>query len=116
MNPWREFFEAERKRVLQPDAFFTPRVLARLNQRKVEEFGIWEVVPVSTRPVLAVALTLILCFVAVEMFIPHLPQMGIVESFLESEQNPAESFLYNETDVPSRQAVLEQLIAPEDLQ
>ena len=116
MNPWREFFETERKRVLEPDAFFTPRVLARLNQRKVEEFGIWEVVPVSTRPVLAVALTLVLCFVAVEMFIPHLPQMGIVESFLESEQNPAESFLYNETDVPSRQAVLEQLIALEDQQ
>ena len=60
------------------------------------------------------ALMLILCFVAVEMFVPQLPQRGMVESFLAPEQNPAESFLYNDTDVPSRQDVLQQLIAPEE--
>jgi hypothetical protein len=40
----------------------------------------------------------------------------MIESFLESEQNPAESFLYSGTDIPSRQDVMEQLIAPEDQQ
>jgi len=66
--------------------------------------------------VLALALMLIVCFVAVESFIPQVPQRGMVESFLESEQSPAESFLYNESDEPSRQDVMQQLIAPEDQQ
>ena len=62
---------------------------------------------------LAIALMLILCFVAAEMFVPQMPQSGMVESFLAPEQSPAESFLYNDTDVPS-QDVLQQLIAPEE--
>ncbi len=116
MNRLNEFFELERKRVIEPDAYFTQRVMARLNEPATQDFGIWDVVPGSTRPVLAMALVLILCFVAAEMFIPQMPQRGMVESFLESEQNPAESFLYSESDLPSRQDVLQQLIEPEDQQ
>ncbi|HLH30571.1 MAG TPA: hypothetical protein VKY31_05175 [Terriglobia bacterium] len=116
MNPLKQFFDLERKRVIEPDAYFTQRVMARLNERQAQDFGIWDLIPNSTRSVLAVALMLILCFVAVETFMPQLPQRGIVESFLESEQNPAESFLYNEADVPSRQDVMKQLISLEDQQ
>jgi len=116
MNQLKEFFDAERKRVFEPDAFFAKRVLARLNEGAAQDYGIWDFVPSSTRPVLAVALVLILCFGAVEMFVPQMPQSGIVESFLEPEQSPAESFLYNDTDIPSRQDVLDQLISPEDQQ
>jgi hypothetical protein len=114
MNQLREFFDAERNRVFQPDAFFAKRVIARLNDSQVQDYGIWDMVPSSTRPVLAIALTLILCFAAVEMFVPQMPQRGIVESFLEPEQSPAESFLYTDTELPSRQDVLDQLISPED--
>jgi hypothetical protein len=113
MNQLRNFFEAEKKRIIAPDAFFTARMMSRLKQQ-VSENGIWDMMPRSTRPVLAVALALILCFVVIEFFVPQLPQRGVVESFLESEQSPAESFLYNDTDIPARQVVLEQLIAPED--
>ncbi len=116
MNPLRDFFATERKRVFEPDAFFTQRVMTRLNENRTREVGFWDVIPGSTRPVLALALMLILCFVAVEMFVPQLPQRGMVESFLAPEQSPAESFLYNDIDVPSRQDVLEQLIAPEEQQ
>lgn len=116
MNRLKDFFDAERNRVFEPGPYFTQRVMARVNDGKYKEAGIWDVISSSTRPVLAVALMLFLCFIAVETFIPQLPQRGMVESFLESEQNPAESFLYNGTDVPSRQDVLEQLIAPEDQQ
>ena len=116
MRGLKDFFDAERKRVYQPDAYFTQRVMARLNERTSQESGVWDFIPISTRPVLALALMLIVCFVAVQTFMPQLPQRGIVESFLESEQNPAESFLYNGTDVPSRQDVMQQLIAPEDQQ
>jgi len=114
MNSLREFFEAERKRIIEPDAFFTQRVMAQLNESRLRESGFWDIVPGSTRPVLALALVLILCFVAVEMFVPQMPQRGMVESFLAPDQNPAESFLYNDTDVPSRQDVLEQLISLEE--
>ena len=114
MKQLRDLFDAERKRVFEPDAFFAKRVMARLNESAARDYGIWDIVPGSTRPVLAVALMLIVCFGAVEMFVPQMPQYGIVESFLEPEQSPAESFLYNDTDVPSRQDVLDQLIAPED--
>jgi len=114
MNELRQFFDLERKRVIEPDPFFTQRVMARLNERSVQDFGIWDVIPGSTRPVLVVALMLILCFAGVQMFIPQLPQRGMIESFLESEQNPSESFLYSETDLPTRQDVLAQLIASEE--
>jgi hypothetical protein len=59
-------------------------------------------------------LVLILCFIGIAVFVPQLPQSGMVESFLAPEQNPAESFLYNDTEVPSRPVVLEQLIALEE--
>ena len=115
MNQLRDFFEAEKRRIIAPGPFFAARVMARLKQQAAEN-GIWDMMPRSTRPVLAVALALILCFVVIEFFIPQLPQRGVVESFLESEQSPAESFLYNDTDVPARQVVLQQLIEPEDQQ
>jgi len=116
MNRLNEFFELERKRIIEPDTYFTQRVMARLNEPATQDFGIWDIVPSSTRPVLAMALVLILCFVAAEVFIPQMPQRGVIESFLETEQNPTESFLYNDTDVPSRQVVMQQLIEPEDQQ
>jgi hypothetical protein len=116
MNHLKEFFDAERKRVFEPDAFFAKRVIARLSEGVAQDYGIWDVVPNFTRPVLAVALALILCFAAVEMFVPQMPQRGMVESFFDAEQSPAESFLYNDTDAPSRQDVLDQVIAPEEQQ
>ena len=97
-----------------PDAFFTKRVMARLYgiHRKL---GFWETMPGSTRPVLALALALILCFLAIELFIPQMPQRGVVESVFEVEQSSDESLIYNDTDVPAAsQVVLQQLIAVED--
>jgi hypothetical protein len=111
MNPLKQFFEAERKRVFAPDAFFTQRVMARLDERRPADIGIWDIVPNSSRPVLALALMLILCFVLLEVFIPQEPERGMVEAFLETEQSPAESFLYSDPDVPSHQEVLQQVIA-----
>jgi hypothetical protein len=114
MNPLKDFFESERKRVLTPDAFFTQRVMARLDERRPADFGIWEIVPSSSRPVLAFALMLILCFVMVEVFLPQEPERGMVEAYLETEQSPADSFLYSDPDLPSHQEVLQQVIALED--
>jgi len=116
MTGLKDFFESEKKRVFEPDAFFVQRVMARLKAGAARQYGIWDIMPHSTRPVLALALALILCFIAVELLMPQMPQHGMVESFLEPEQSPAESFLYNEADIPARQVVLQQLIAPEEQQ
>jgi len=116
MNDMKDFFDSERRRVFEPDSLFTQRVMARLNdgkERRFRDFGIWEALTNSTMPVLAIAVLLILCFIAVQLFIPQMPQRGMVESFLAPEQNSTEGFLYNDTDVPSRQVVLE-LITLED--
>jgi hypothetical protein len=118
MNQLKDFFDSERQKFLEPDAFFTQRVMSRLSEGSkegiIEDFGIWEALPSSTRPVLAFALVLILCFIGIAFFVPQQPQSGMVESFLAPEQNPAESFLYNDTEVPSRPVLLEQLIALEE--
>src|SRR5262245_58216907 len=104
-----DLFDAERKRIFEPDALFAKRVLARLNEsRRNADFGFWDAVPSSARPVLALALILVLCFIAAEVFIPQMPQFGVVESFLAPDQNSSESFLYNDNEVPSRTVVLEQ--------
>lgn len=112
MSELKDFFNWERKRVFTPGLYFTQKVMARLNER--QEYGIWESVPTSARPVFAVALLLILCVVGVHMFFPQAPQRGMIEAFLEIEQNPAESVLFSETEVP--QEFLEQLIGLEDQQ
>ncbi|HYR88741.1 MAG TPA: hypothetical protein VE422_31980 [Terriglobia bacterium] len=111
----KDLFDNERKRVFLPGPFFTERVMARLNERRLRETGIWDIVPGSTRPVFAISLLLILCFLVVELMIPLVPQRGMIEASLDAEQSPAESFLYNESEVPSRE-VTEQLIALEDQQ
>jgi hypothetical protein len=110
----KEFFNSEKSRVFVPDTLFTKRVMARLQGASTWKSAIWEIMPRSTRQVLALALVLILCFVAIELFVPQTPQRGVVESVFESEQSPAENLLYNDTDVPARQVVLQQLIAGED--
>jgi len=120
MNDLKDFFEKERQRVFEPDAYFTQRVTARMDEllysKNAKTYAFWEVVPGSSRPVLVLALMLILCFVAVEMLVPRVPERGMVESFLAPEQSATESFLYNDADVPSRQDVLQQLMALEDQQ
>jgi hypothetical protein len=111
----REFFDSEKRSVFAPDSLFTSRVMTRLNGGHRIENGLWELVPASVRPVLALALMLIVCFVAVELFVPKVPERGMIEASFESEQTPGESLFYGEEDeVPGGQELLEQLIALEE--
>ena len=110
----KDFFDSEQKRVFTPGPYFTSRVMARLNSRRVES-NLWEMLPNSVRPVLILALVLIIGFIAGEMFVPRVPNSGMVEASFESEQQPGEGILYGEDDeVPNGQELLEQLIVLED--
>ena len=118
MNQWKdslsELLDDERRKIYTPGPFFTERVMARWDARKGREFGIWDMVPSSARPVFGMALLLIVLFLAIEIFVPHQPARGMVEAYLEGEQNPAESFLYSEAEVPAGGELLEQMIALEE--
>ncbi len=112
----KEFFDSERKRVYTPGPFFTSRLMARLNTARPLENGMWELISGSARSVFALALVLILSFVLVEIFVPDVPQLGMIETSFESEQTPGESLFYGEDEVPAGQELLEQLIALEEVQ
>ena len=110
----KDFFDSERKRVFEPGPYFTSRVMARLNGRHAD-IPLWEMIPNSVRPVLILALVLIIGFIAGEVVVPRVPNSGVVEASLESEQQPGEGIFYGEDDeVPNGQELLEQLIVLED--
>jgi hypothetical protein len=111
----KDFFDSERKRVFEPGPHFTSRVLSLLSGRSRVESNLWELIPSSVRPVLILALMLIIGFMAGELFVPRVPNSGMVEASFESEQQPGEGILYGEDDeVPNGQELLEQLIVLED--
>jgi hypothetical protein len=112
MNPQlKEFFDLERKRVYQPDPYFSQRVMARLKDRvEIESAGIWDVVPVATRQVLALALTVLLALITIDIFMPVEPSRGMVEAYLAGQHSEDESYLYTEVEIPEDHAVLEHLI------
>jgi len=115
MTRLKEFFDAERKRVFLPGPFFTERVMARWNEYRSRDFSIWDMIPNASRMVLAMALMLIFCFIAIELLVPHLPVNGMVESYVEAEMSPTETSLYSAAEVPAGGELLEQLITLEDL-
>jgi hypothetical protein len=111
MKRLHEFFKHERQTVFEPDAYFVQRVMARLN-RKAEDIGIWEMVPSSSRPVLVLALVLLLCFIALDEFVPVMPERGLISAVLESEQGPVEAQVLSETE-DADQDFIQELIAME---
>jgi hypothetical protein len=114
MNPsLKDFFNEEKQRVFTPDPYFHTRVMARVREGQGQT-DIWAVIPGSTRPVFGLALMLLLAFVALEIFVPQLPERGFVTALLESNQTPAETFLLSGDDIPADQDLLNQLMGVEE--
>jgi hypothetical protein len=114
MNPsLKDFFNEEKKRVFTPDPYFHTRVMAKV-RGIAGQTDIWALIPGSTRPVFGLALMLLLAFVAVEMFVPQIPERGFVTAIFESEQTPAEAFLLSGDDIPADQELLNQLMGVEE--
>ena len=109
-SPLKDFFEHERDQVFTPGPYFSKRVVARLSEKPEREFGIWDVGPTSVRPVFALALTLILGFLAFDVFVPRQPERGMVEASLDADQGPVESVLYSETEAPDSQELFVEIM------
>jgi hypothetical protein len=117
MNPsLKDFFEEEKKRVFTPDPYFSTRVMARLRESRTRENGIWDVIPGSTKPVFGLAIVLMLAFLAVQVFVPQVPERGFVTAALEADQGTDSAFLYSGADLPSDTELLNQLIGADEKQ
>ena len=118
MNPsLKDFFDQEKERVFIPDPHFTTRVIARLREIQSREYSIWDVVPGATRPVLGLAAVVMLAFIAVQVFVPQIPDQGFVAAALEAERSQSDApYLYSGTEIPAENEVLNQLLGFGDRQ
>ena len=114
MNPLKDFFNEEKKRFFTPDPYFHTRVMARVRENQARDAEIWELIPASTRPVFGLALMLLLTFMAVQTFMPQVPERGFLDAVLESEWEPSESFLYTGADLPGDQELLNRVMGFEE--
>ena len=105
-----DFFKSERIRVFEPGPYFTQRVMAGIAERKLSlrENGIWDGVMAGARPVFALAMVVLLAFMAIQLFVPDLPDRGPIDAFLSPDQTDGEHMLYSGTEISSPE--LEKMI------
>ena len=113
MNPkLDEFFKSERARVFEPGPYFTQRVMARLAGMQREN-GIWEGVLSGARPVFALAMVLLLAFMAIQLFLPDIPERGPIDAVLSPDQTDGEHLIFTGAD-PSSPELEKMIIITED--
>jgi hypothetical protein len=116
MNPkLDEFFKSERARVFEPGPYFTQRVMARLAGQLSahRENGLWDGVLSGARPVFALAMVLLLAFMAIQLFLPDVPERGPIESVLSPDQTDGEHLIFTGAD-PSSPELEKMIIIMED--
>lgn len=116
MNPkLDEFFKNERSRVFEPGPYFAQRVMARLAEQlsAQRENGIWEGVVAGARPVFALAMVLLLAFMAIQLFLPDIPERGPIDAVLAPGQTDGEHLIFMGAD-PSSPELEQMIIITED--
>ena len=113
-SPLKSFFRQERDRFFAPGPFFSKRVLQRLkNVSSVgseADYAIWDLAAGLVRPIFALALIVFLGILAVDFFIPRMPERGMVEAFLDVDQDPGESLLYSDAELPNREELFVEMM------
>ena len=110
-----EFFKSERARVFEPGPYFTQRVMAGLaaHTSVQRENGIWDGVLSGARPIFALAMVLLLAFMAIQLFLPDVPERGPIESVLSPDQTDGEHLIFSGAD-PSSPELEKMIIITED--
>jgi|GEM_PF-1725346 len=105
-----EFFKSERARVFEPGPYFAKRVMAHIAGRgaAVRENAIWDGVMAGARPIFALALVLFLAIVAIQFFVPDMPERGPIDAVLSPDITDGEHLLLTGSDPTSPE--LEQMI------
>jgi hypothetical protein len=107
------FFREERKRVVEPGPFFVQRVMTRLGQvrgQSLSEMSIWDIVPAATRPVFAIALTILFAVLAIQILVPIEPSRGAIDAYVSSGLTPSETLLFTGAETPTNAAYIEEFI------
>jgi len=115
MNPkLDEFFKSERARVFEPGPYFTQRVMARVSGfSSRRENGIWDDVLSGARPVFALAMVVLLAFMAIQLFLPDMPERGPIDAVLSPDQTDGEHLIFTGAD-PSSPELEKMIIITED--
>ena len=110
-----EFFKSERARVYEPGPYFTQRVMARLAGKisAQRENGIWDGVLSGARPVFALAMVLLLAFMAIQLFLPDMPERGPIDAVLGPDQTDGEHLIFTGAD-PTSPELQKMIIIMED--
>jgi len=110
-----EFFKRERSRVFEPGPYFTQRVMARLSGHIAahRENGLWDGVLAGARPVFALAMVLLLGILAIQLFLPVMPDRGPIDAVLAPEQTDGEHLIFSGTE-PSSPELEKMIIITED--
>src|SRR5215470_8390221 len=107
-----EFFKSERARVFEPGPYFTQRVMARLAGLQKEN-GIWDGVLAGARPIFALAMVLLLAVMAIQLFLPSMPDRGPIDAVLSPDQTDGEHLIFTGVD-PSSPELEKMIIITED--
>jgi hypothetical protein len=110
-----EFFKSERTRVFEPGPYFTQRVMARIAGQvgTQRENGIWEGVMSGARPVFALVMVLLLAFLAIQLFVPDIPERGPIDAVLAPDQTDGEHLIFTGSD-PTSPELQKMIIITED--
>ena len=110
-----EFFKKERSRVFEPGPYFTQRVMSGLAGQIAaqRENGLWEGVAAGARPVFALAMVLLLGFLAIQLFLPDMPDRGPIDAVLAPEQTDGEHLIFTGAE-PSSPELEKMIIITED--
>ncbi len=88
-----------------------PRVMARIRELQAREYSIWDAIPAASRSILGLALVVMLAFIAVQLFVPQVPDQGFITAALEAERSQTDApYLYSGTELPADNDVLNQLM------
>ncbi len=71
-------------------------ISARIREQR--ENGIWDGVLAGARPVFALAMVLLLAFLAIQLFLPDIPERGPIDAVLAPEQTDGEHLIFTGAD------------------
>jgi len=94
------FVDRERRRIFVPGASFARRVVSEIRPLDQSAAAVWDFVPGFARPIVAVMTCILLALLAVQVFLKPLPELGIVDAYLEMDQGPADQWLYLNAELP----------------
>ena len=115
-SKWNAFFEAERKRIVEPGPYFVQRVMAHVGALKTAPLTLWDTVPNAFRAALGVAFAVLFGVLTVHLLFPVEPSRAALEPFGTDSLSSQEQMLIADPQLPTGAAQFEELMVLEPVQ